>query len=87
MKYIVSVAKTYKHRGKHEHKRAKKHWFIYYYDEQGKFHTQEVDCLQALYYKIQKRHRFKFVCGNCGIVGISLPRSFREKVGCPYCES
>jgi len=32
MKYVVSVAKTYKHRGKHRHNQAKKHWFVYYYD-------------------------------------------------------
>jgi len=32
MEYIVSVAKTYKHRGNHQHNQAKKHWFVYYYD-------------------------------------------------------
>lgn len=35
-KYIVSVSKTYNHRGNHRHKsKTKKRWFIYYYDEDG----------------------------------------------------
>jgi hypothetical protein len=87
MKYVVSVAKAYKHRGRHRHFRAKKHWFVYYYDELGKFHTQRVDLLQALYYKIQKRHRYKITCTQCGSVFIALIKSFRDKLECPYCNS
>jgi len=89
MKYVVSVAITYKHRGKHRHHLAKKHWFVYYYDhdDSGKlcFFTKQVNLLQALYYKAQKRHRFKYVCPDCGSVFIAIVKSFKDKVECPYC--
>jgi len=33
MKYVVSVSKAYKHRGKHRHKAStKKFWYVYYYE-------------------------------------------------------
>ncbi len=90
MKYVVSVAKTYKHRGKHRHNQAKKHWFVYYYDHDDSgelcFFTKQVNLLQALYYKAQKRHRFKYVCPDCGSVFIAIVKSFRDRVECPYCQ-
>ena len=86
MKYIISVSKTYKHRGKHEHKRAKKHWFIYYYDEEGKLHSEMVNFLQAVYYKTRKWHRMKFVCLECGIVFPGLVKSKNDTAECPYCD-
>jgi len=43
MKYIVSVSKTYIHRGNHRHRDStKKHWHIYYYDEEGKIVPKEI---------------------------------------------
>ncbi len=90
MKYVVSVAKTYKHRGNHRHNQAKKHWFVYYYDhdDSGKlcFFTKQVNLLQALYYKAQKRHRFKYVCPDCGSVFIAIVKSFKDRVECPNCQ-
>jgi len=87
MKHIVSVSKAYKHRGKMQHRTAKKHWHVYYYDEQGHFCTERVNLLQALYYRTQKRHRYKVTCTECGSVFIALIKSFREKLECPYCSS
>jgi len=87
MKHIVSVSKAYKHRGKMQHRTAKKHWHVYYYDEQGHFCTERVNLLQALYYRTQKRHRYKVTCTECGSVFIALIKSFREKLECPYCPS
>jgi len=90
MKYIVSVSKAYKHRGNHQHKRAKKHWFVYYYDNDDygelRFFTKQVNWLQALYYKAQKKHRYKYVCHDCGSVFIAIVKSFKDKVECPYCQ-
>jgi len=87
MKHIVSVSKAYKHRGKMQHRTAKKHWHVYFYDEQGHFHTERVNLLQVLYYRTQKRHRYKVTCTECGSVFIALIKSFREKLECPYCSS
>jgi len=90
MKYVISVAKAYKHRGKRQHPRAKKHWFVYWYEidefnEEWRMRNKQVNLLQALYYKIQKRHRYKFVCEECGSVFIAIVKSFKDKVECPYC--
>lgn len=87
MKYVVSVSKTYIHRGNHKHKSStKKRWHIYYYDEEGKFKTKKVNILQALYYKTQKRKRMKYVCTECGNLFVGLVKSSIEKIDCPKCE-
>jgi len=85
MKYVISVAKAYKHRGKMQHKTAKKHWFVYFYDEEGKMYSEQVNWLQAVYYMTQKHHRLKMVCPDCGSVFLGLVKSVKEKVDCPYC--
>ena len=88
MKYVISVSKTYKHRGNHRHKRAKKHWHVYYYDENWKLHCDRVNWLQAMYYKTRKLHRKKFYCIECGRILLGLVRSKKtEEIECPYCES
>lgn len=88
MKYIVSVSKTHIHRGNHQHRdNTKKHWHIYYYDEEGIFRTERVSFLQALYYKTQKRHRIRGICQNCGRIWLYFLKSKREKMTCSYCES
>jgi len=88
MKYIVSVSKTYIHRGNHKHRDStKKHWHIYYYDEEGNFHTQRVNTLQALYYKTQKRKRLKYLCIECGNIFVGLVKSSKKELDCPYCEN
>ena len=85
MKAIVSVSKTYNHRGYHKHKsKTKKRWFIYYYED-GEFRTKKVNFLQALYYMTQKRHRLRRVCLNCGNMWIYFVKSRREKLKCPNC--
>ena len=87
MKYVVSVSKTYIHRGKHNHrKNTKKRWHVYYYDEEGNFRTQRVNCLQALYYKTQKRKRLKYLCTECGNLFVGLVKSSKDDLDCPYCD-
>jgi len=90
MKYVISVAKAYKHRGKHQHRTAKKHWFVYFYEydeyeEKWHMRSQQVNWLQAVYYMTQKHHRLKMVCLECGTVFIALLNSFRKKAECPNC--
>jgi len=85
MKYVISVSKTYKHRGKHRHNRAKKHWFVYYFDEYWRLHTERINALQALFYKARKLHRIRRVCDYCGTLGIFLVKSKKAKVECPNC--
>jgi len=88
MKYVVSVSKTYIHRGNHRHKSdTKKKWFVYYYDEEGNFRTERINWLQALYYKTQKRKRLKYVCIDCGNVFLGFVKSSNEELDCPYCQN
>ena len=84
MKRVVSVSKTYIHRGNHRHKSdTKKHWFIYYYDDEGNFRTERVNSLQAMYYKAHKWHRLKFVCIVCGEESVGIVKSENEILPCP----
>jgi len=86
MKYIISVSKTYIHRGNHKHKEStKKHWHIYYYED-GNFKTKRVNTIQALYYKTQKRKRLKYICTECGNIFMGLVKSSNEELECPECE-
>jgi len=91
MKYVISVAKAYKHRGQRRHYRAKKHWFVYFYeydefDENWYMKSKQVNWLQAVYYMTQKHHRRKMTCPDCGSVFLTLVKSFKERVDCPNCE-
>lgn len=86
MKLIVSVSKTHIHRGVAHRKSTRKHWFIYYYDEEGNFRTEKVNWFQAMYYKTQKRHRVRLICMDCNQSFIGLVKSETEEVNCPYCD-
>ncbi len=88
MKRVVSVSKTYIHRGNHRHKSdTKKHWFIYYYDDEGNFRTEMVNPLQAMYYKARKWRRIKLICTVCWNEFLGIVKSRNEIVQCPYgCE-
>ena len=85
MKYVISVAKTYKHRGNHRHLRAKKYWFVYYYDEDYTLHSKQINWLQAIYYKTKKLRRLKFICVECGSVFLGLVKKSTDTAECPYC--
>lgn len=86
MKYIVSVSKTYIHRGNHRHKSdTKKRWFIYYYEDDV-FKTKQVSFLQAMYYKTKKHKRIKYVCIECGNMFLGFVKSAKDELECPYCE-
>ena len=89
MKRVVSVSKTYIHRGNHRHKSdTKKHWFIYYYDDEGNFKTERVNPLQAMYYKAHKLHRIKFTCTQCWCEFLGIVKSETDVIQCPYgCEA
>ena len=88
MKYIVSVSKTYIHRGNHRHKSTtKKYWHIYYYDQERNFKTERVNYLQALYYKTRKVRRIKYFCAECSQFFLGLVKLRNEKIECPYCSN
>ena len=72
MKYVISVSKTYKHRGKYITHRlsTKKHWHIFYYeydeiDEVWKTHFDKVSWFTAMYYKCHKWKKIDLTCPSC----------------------
>jgi len=72
MKNVVSVSKTYKHRGKNINHLAKtkKHWHIYYWefdevDEDLKMYVKQVGWVTAMYYKMHKVKKIALHCPSC----------------------
>ena len=81
---VISVSKAYSHRGNHRHRpNTKKHWYVYYMDEDGKLGSKRISFLESLFYKSLKKHRYKFICQNCGSQLIAFVKSYKEKV--EYC--
>ena len=86
MKRVVSVSKTYKHRGVRWHrKNTKKFWHIYYYDNDFKFYCEQVSALKAVYYKKHLWHRLKKACSECHRVFLCLVKNKNDTLECPYC--
>ena len=88
MKYVVSVSKTYKHRGLHRHRGStKKYWHIYYYDEEFKFRSEQVSYLKAMYYKGHKYKKFYLTCPSCRNTYMFLVKKEKqlEEQECPEC--
>ena len=87
MKYVVSVSKTYKHRGLHRHREStKKYWHIYYYDEEFRFHSEQVSFLKAMYYKNHLWYKRKFLCEDCLTIFVALVKKRDKTAECPNCE-
>jgi len=88
MKYVVSVSKTYKHRGIHRHRKStKKYWHIYYYDEEFRFYSEQVSYLKAMYYKGHKYKKFHLTCPSCRNTYMFLVKKEKqlEEQECPNC--
>ena len=90
MKYVVSVSKTYKHRGLHRHREStKKYWHIYYYDEEFVFHSEQVSYFKAMYYKSHKWKKVWLLCPNCQTSYLHFIKKRTDKaIGkeeCPDC--
>ncbi len=90
MKYVVSVSKTYKHRGLHMHREStKKYWHIYYYDEDFTFHSEQVSYLKAMYYKGHKWKKIWLHCPSCNVDTLHFIKKRTDKhilkEDCPNC--
>jgi hypothetical protein len=89
--WVISVSKTYKHRGKNIKHRpnTKKFWQIMYYDynEDGvlKLYSKFVSSLEAIFYKLIKCSQKKFYCQNCENIFPALVFKNTKYVKCPYC--
>jgi len=93
MKYVISVSKAYKHRGRHRHKaRTKKFWHVYYYeydefDDKWHLRTKLINAFLVPYYKAKQVYIRTFYCSDCDTKFRVLVKKNQNKIECPYCFS
>ncbi len=98
MKYVISVSKTYKHRGKYINHLAKtkKYWHIYYYeydevDELLKMYCKQVSWITAMYYKSHKWKKITLHCPSCNVDNLHFIKKrdtkhiLKEECGTCFC--
>jgi rubrerythrin len=66
-------------KGRKTYRGNKKHWYVYFYDDDGKFHKKIISLAQVPYYGSLIRRRKSYICGSCG----NRFRSMTSK--CPKC--
>jgi hypothetical protein len=66
-------------KGKTAYRGNRKHWYVYFYDDEGKFKKKKISALEVPYYGSLIRKRKSFLCTSCTIKF----RSLEEK--CPNC--
>jgi len=80
MHQIIGV--SHKYYRKYHTKNAKKHWFVYFYNEIGVFCVKRCNKLQALYYKTRIKKGVTMYCLKCSNSFIV----YEKNAVCPYCE-
>ena len=67
--------------GKKAYRGQRKHWYIYFYDDEGRFRKKQISQVQVPYYGSLIRRRKSYSCDSCGT-------KFRStKSACPSCGS
>ena len=85
IKRVIIVSVSYKKYHKTLGKRAKRHPFLYYYDENGVFRSKRITRIEAFFRKYQKKKRFKFTCPSCNRVFKAVNQK-KKDIRCPYCD-
>ncbi len=65
--------------GRKAYRGERRHWYVYYYDDEGKFRKMMINALQVPYYGSLIRRTKTYVCRDCGIKFRSM------KAACPKC--
>jgi len=79
---VIGVTKRAIH-GKRAKKSAKRHTILYYYDDNStKINTKRINFIQAIYYRLKKKHQIG-TCPTCKRVFYSF---FKKDIICPYCK-
>ena len=87
--HVLSVSKSYKHRGgNHVHRPGtKKHWMVYFVTDEGQFASKRISPLMVAYYKSKRDRYVNMVCNNCYgtfTVFYKNPKELKA-VECPTC--
>jgi rubrerythrin len=66
-------------KGKKAYRGNRKHWYVYFYDDDGKFKKKQISVVEVPYYGSLIRRRKTYLCSSCGT-------KFRSLQGiCPKC--
>ena len=66
-------------KGKKAYRGRKRHWYVYFYDDDGRFRKKKISPVQVPYYGSLIRRRKSYLCGKCG-------NKFRSTSSvCPKC--
>ena len=85
-KYVISVSKTFKHRGFRRHRpNTKKFWHIYGFNDDLTFFCEQVSSIKAMYYKHHLYHKVKRVCPECLTIFFVLLKKKNSKIECSNC--
>ena len=68
-------------KGKKAYRGNRKHWYVYFYDDDGKFKKKKISVVEVPYYGSLIRRRKTYICPSCGTKFRSLQDS------CPKCGS
>jgi len=66
-------------KGKVAYRGKKKHWYVYFYDDEGKFKKKKINVVEVPYYGSLIRRRKSYHCASCGTKFRSYAAS------CPKC--
>ena len=64
---------------------TKKYWHIYYYDEEFRFHSEQIGFLRAIYYKNHLWYKRQFLCEDCLTIFVALVKKRQKTAECPNC--
>jgi rubrerythrin len=65
--------------GKKAYRGKRRHWYIYFYDDEGRFRKRQIGAASVPYYGSLIRRRKMYLCGSCRT-------KFRAmKDACPKC--
>ncbi len=66
-------------KGKKAYRGERKHWYVYFYDDDGRFRKKQIMAVEVPYYGSLIRRRKSYLCQSCGTKFRSL------KEACPKC--
>lgn len=86
---VISVSKRWYHTRsevrQHGKNGAKKRWFVFFLDEEGRFRSKRIHWSQVWYYKAQRHSKRRLICTECDRMFIGYVKSDKQEVMCPYC--
>jgi hypothetical protein len=65
--------------GRKAYRGERKHWYVYYYDDDGKFRKKKISAVEVPYYGSLIRRRRSFKCPKCSLKFRSI------QAACPNC--